>query len=75
MPFVVALRDLMLSWQGLERRQLMPEITEDSWVQRDERELITFKRELTRVYTGTFYKFFGKPPIIPHNLLLRVDIM
>lgn len=75
MPYLVALRDLMLSWRGLEKPQLMPQIMEESWVQRDEEVLKEFERGLTEVYTATFYKIFGRPPIIPHSLPLTVDVV
>ena len=72
LPFLLALRNVMSTWKDLDRSNLMSHITDDEWTGKYDKKLEELEKGLAQTYTAAFYRIFGRPPIVPHNLLIGV---
>ena len=62
-PFLFALRDLMLTWKGIEQTQLLPHVRQST-----DSELDQFEKKVASTYLDVFYKTFGRAGTLPHRL-------
>ena len=69
-PFVLALRDLMLQWKGICWDTLMPEVTLENWETLSSTKLQEVEKAVATMYVQIFYGLYQRPPIIPHCALV-----
>lgn len=62
-PYLFALRELMLKWEGVERTQLLPHIRKSTDAGVDQLE-----EKVASTYIDMFYKTFGRPATLLHRL-------
>ena len=72
LPFLLALRNVVCTWRDLDQAGLMMHIADEEWTGKDDKKLQDFEKGLVQTYTAAFYRVFGRPPIVPHNLLIAV---
>ena len=70
LPYLFAIRDLMLDWPEVEQHLLLPQVGLANWEEREEIELNQLEKTVATVYSKTFYRIVGRPPIVPHHLVL-----
>ena len=70
LPYLFTICDLMLDWPEVEWHLLLPQVGLVNWEEREEIELKQLEKTVATVYSKTFYRIFGRPPIVPHRLVL-----